>query len=143
MAQWLRKHERDIVVTPIALGESKYDIGLTTSICNREELGCWSAEGMRRLRVINLGCPARSSAKKGQSHVLLSQDSKFAPLRDPENRTGNPRVLFGGMPGTSPQLPKSEPWQGPFSHLQTPAQCPGRRKQPSVLRWGATVIRGH
>jgi predicted nucleic acid-binding protein len=54
VVQWLRKHERDIVVTPIVLGEIEYGIGLTTSIRKRKELKRWFAEGMRRLRVIDL-----------------------------------------------------------------------------------------
>jgi predicted nucleic acid-binding protein len=54
VVQWLRKHERDIVVTPIVLGEIEYGIGLTTSIRKRKELERWFAEGMRRLRVIDL-----------------------------------------------------------------------------------------
>lgn len=51
---WLRKHERDLAVTPIVLGEIEYGIGLTNSPRKRKELEHWFAEGMKRLRVIDL-----------------------------------------------------------------------------------------
>ena len=54
VVKWLRKHERDLTVTPIVLGEIEYGIGLTASARKRKELELWFAEGMKRLRVIDL-----------------------------------------------------------------------------------------
>lgn len=38
VVEWLRKHERDLTVTPIMLGEIEYGIGLTASTRKRREL---------------------------------------------------------------------------------------------------------
>lgn len=51
---WLRKYEREIVVTPIVLGEIEYGIGLTPSPRKRKDLELWFREGLKRLRVIDL-----------------------------------------------------------------------------------------
>ena len=54
VVEWLRKHEPSLVVTPIILGEIEYGIGLTSSTRKRKDLERWFAEGMKRLRVLDL-----------------------------------------------------------------------------------------
>ncbi len=54
VVEWLRKHEPSLVVTPIILGEIEYGIGLTSSTRKRKDLERWFAEGMQRLRVLDL-----------------------------------------------------------------------------------------
>lgn len=80
VVQWLRKHERDIVVTPIVLGEMEYGIGLTTSIRKRKELERWFAEGMRRLRVIDLDTDTASIW--AALLVRLRKQGKAMPVKD-------------------------------------------------------------
>jgi len=80
VVQWLRKHERDIVVTPIVLGEIEYGIGLTTSIRKRKELERWFAEGMRRLRVIDLDTDTASIW--AALLVRLRKQGKAMPVKD-------------------------------------------------------------
>ncbi len=80
VVQWLRKHERDIVVTPIVLGEIEYGIGLTTSIRKRKELERWFAEGMRRLRVIDLDTDTASIW--AALLVRLRKKGKAMPVKD-------------------------------------------------------------
>jgi predicted nucleic acid-binding protein len=80
VVQWLRKHERDIVVTPIVLGEIEYGIGLTTSIRKRKELERWFAEGMRRLRVIDLDTDTASIL--AALLVRLRKKGKAMPVKD-------------------------------------------------------------
>lgn len=80
VVQWLRKHERDIVVTPIVLGKIEYGIGLTTSIRKRKELERWFAEGMRRLRVIDLDTDTASIW--AALLVRLRKQGKAMPVKD-------------------------------------------------------------
>lgn len=54
VVEWLRRHERFIAVTPIILGEIEFGIGLTPSTRKRRALEQWLAEGIKRLRVIDL-----------------------------------------------------------------------------------------
>lgn len=74
------KHERDIVVTPIVRGEIEYGIGLTTSIRKRKELERWFAEGMRRLRVIDLDTDTASI--RAALLVRLRKQGKAMPVKD-------------------------------------------------------------
>jgi predicted nucleic acid-binding protein len=61
VVDWLRKHERDLTVNPIVLGEIEYGIGLTASLRKRRELERWFAEGITRLRVVDLDAGTASA----------------------------------------------------------------------------------
>lgn len=80
VVQWLRKHERDIAVTPIVLGEIEYGIGLTTSTRKRKELERWFAEGMKRLRVIDLD--ADTASTWAALLVRLRKKGKAMPVKN-------------------------------------------------------------
>lgn len=80
VVQWLRKYERDIAVTPIVLGEIEYGIGLTTSTRKRKELERWFAEGMKRLRVIDLD--ADTASTWAALLVRLRKKGKAMPVKD-------------------------------------------------------------
>ncbi|MFO0942490.1 MAG: type II toxin-antitoxin system VapC family toxin [Pirellulales bacterium] len=84
VVDWLREHERDIVVTPIVLGEIEHGIGLTSSSRKRKALEIWFAEGLKRLRVIEIDTGTASVwanllvrlKKKGRK--MLVKDSLIA-----------------------------------------------------------------
>lgn len=80
VVQWLRKYERDIAVTPIVLGEIEYGIGLTTSTRKRKELERWFAEGMKRLRVIDLD--ADTASTWAALLVRLRKKGKAMPVKN-------------------------------------------------------------
>jgi predicted nucleic acid-binding protein len=80
VVEWLRKHERHITVTPIVLGKIEYGIGLTASTRRRKELERWFAEGMKRLRVIDLD--ADTAPIWAALLVRLRKKGKAMPVKD-------------------------------------------------------------
>jgi len=51
---WLRVHDRHLVVNPIILGELEYGILLLPAGRRRTRLQKWFADGVKRLRVLDL-----------------------------------------------------------------------------------------
>jgi len=49
---WLRKHERDLVVDPIVLGEIRFGIHLMPRGARRRRLESWFEEGVRRIHCV-------------------------------------------------------------------------------------------
>lgn len=80
VVEWLRKHERDLAMTPIVLGEIEYGIGLTISPRKRKELEHWFAGGMKRLRVIDLDSGTTSSW--AALLVRLKKKGRAMPVKD-------------------------------------------------------------
>jgi predicted nucleic acid-binding protein len=80
VVDWLRKHEPDLVVTPIVLGEIQYGIGLTNSSRKRRDLQRWLEEGLRRLRVVDLDSGTASTW--ASLLVLLKKKGKTMPVKD-------------------------------------------------------------
>ena len=60
VVEWIRRHEPDIVVTPIVLGEIEYGIGLTPLGRKRTELQRWFEGGLRALAIRHT--PVRAKA---------------------------------------------------------------------------------
>jgi predicted nucleic acid-binding protein len=52
VVEWLRRHERDIVVDPIILGEIRFGIHLLPAGNRRRRLERWFAEGVQRVRCL-------------------------------------------------------------------------------------------
>ncbi len=80
VVEWLRKHERNLSVTPIVLGEIEYGIGLTTSSRKRIELELWFAEGMKRLRVIDMD--AGTASVWAALLIRLKKKGRAMPVKD-------------------------------------------------------------
>lgn len=80
VVDWLRKHEHDLIVTPIILGEIEYGIGLTTSPRKRKELEVWFAEGMKRMRVIDLD--SGTASVWAALLVRLKKKGRAMPVKD-------------------------------------------------------------
>lgn len=51
---WLRAHEAELAVNPVILGELEYGILLLPAGRRRARLERWFAEGIQRLRVLDL-----------------------------------------------------------------------------------------
>lgn len=52
VVEWLRRHERNIVVDPIILGEIRFGICLLPAGNRRRRLERWFAEGVERIRCL-------------------------------------------------------------------------------------------
>jgi hypothetical protein len=53
VVDWLRRHERRLLVNPIILGELEYGILLLPAGRRRARLEKWFADGLKRLRVLD------------------------------------------------------------------------------------------
>lgn len=80
VVDWLRKHERDMVVTPIVLGEIEYGIGLTASSTKRKALQQWFEDGLQRLRVLDLDSGTASAW--ATLLVRLKKKGQAMPVKD-------------------------------------------------------------
>ncbi len=80
VVEWLRQHEKELVVTPIILGEIEYGIGLTPSGRKRTVLRRWFEDGVRRLRVVDLD--ARTASTWAALLVRLKQKGQAMPVKD-------------------------------------------------------------
>ncbi|HQX52465.1 MAG TPA: type II toxin-antitoxin system VapC family toxin [Planctomycetaceae bacterium] len=78
--RWLRDHEADFVVNPIVLGEIEYGIGLTPSTRKRAELQKWLANGLSRLRIVNIDLDTASIW--AALLVRLRKKGKTMPIKD-------------------------------------------------------------
>ncbi len=52
IVEWLRRHERSIVVDPVVLGEVRYGILLLARCTRRARLERWFDEGIRRIECL-------------------------------------------------------------------------------------------
>ncbi len=69
---WIRKHERDLAVNPIILGELEYGILLLPSSRRRAKLEQWFAAGAKRLRILDFDATTASV----WAHLLARLKSK-------------------------------------------------------------------
>jgi predicted nucleic acid-binding protein len=80
VVNWLRRHEPDLAITPIVLGEIQYGIGLTASPRKRKALQNWLEEGLRRLRVLDLD--SGTAAVWAILLVRLKKKGQAMPVKD-------------------------------------------------------------
>lgn len=84
VVEWLRRHERDLAVNPIILGELEYGILLLPASRRRARLEQWFTDGVQRLRVLDFDTAtaaawARLLAKlKKKGHAMPIKDSLIA-----------------------------------------------------------------
>ena len=80
VVDWLRRHERRLVVNPIILGELEYGILLLPSGRRRMRLEKWFSGGMRRLRVLDFDA---DTAKVWAGLLAeLKRKGRAMPLKD-------------------------------------------------------------
>jgi predicted nucleic acid-binding protein len=78
--KWMRRHEADLVVTPIVLGEIEYGIRLMPAGRKRTQLLKWFAEGVQRLRVLDLD--AGTATTWAMLLSRLKQQGRAMPVKD-------------------------------------------------------------
>ena len=80
VVDWLRTHDRRLVVNPIILGELEYGIMLLPAGKRRTRLQKWFAKGVKRLRVFDLDV----DTAKAWSTLLaeLKRKGRAMPIKD-------------------------------------------------------------
>jgi predicted nucleic acid-binding protein len=77
VVEWLRRHERELVVDPIVLGEIRFGIHLLPAGRRRRALEHWFEEGVRRIHCLQL------DAATGLRWARLLADLRAAGLAMP------------------------------------------------------------
>lgn len=84
VVDWLRRHEPELAVNPIILGELEYGILLLPAGRRRSRLERWFAEGVRRLRILDFDAATASewarllARLKGKGMAMPVKDSLIA-----------------------------------------------------------------
>jgi predicted nucleic acid-binding protein len=77
---WLRRHERDLAVNPIILGELEYGILLLPAGKRRTRLEHWFTVGVPRLRVLDFD--TASAAAWARLLARLKKKGRAMPIKD-------------------------------------------------------------
>ena len=77
---WLRRHEREIAVDPIILGEVRFGILLLPKGRRREKLQRWFDEGVQRVTCVPFDAPA--GLRWAQPLATLRASGHAMPVKD-------------------------------------------------------------
>jgi hypothetical protein len=80
VVEWLRRHERDIVVDPVILGEIRFGILLLPRGRRRVRLERWFEEGVKRLRC--LAWEAETGLRWAELLAHLRVTGRAMPIKD-------------------------------------------------------------
>ena len=80
VVEWLRLHEREIVVDPIILGEIRFGIHLLAAGSRRRHLEHWFEEGVRRIHC--LPWDASSGLRWAKLLAALRSIGQAMPIKD-------------------------------------------------------------
>jgi predicted nucleic acid-binding protein len=80
VVQWLRDHERELVVDPVILGEIRFGILLLTRSKRRTRLERWFEEGVSRIRCLPWG--ASSGLRWAELLASLRKSGRAMPIKD-------------------------------------------------------------
>lgn len=80
VVDWLRRHERDLSVNPIILGELEYGILLLPASRRRTRLEHWFTGGVQRLRVLDFD--TASAAAWARLLARLRKKGHAMPIKD-------------------------------------------------------------
>lgn len=80
MVDWLRRHERDLAVNPIVLGELEYGILVLPAGRRRTRLERWFTEGVQRLRILDFD--AATAAVWAGLLARLKKKGNAMPIKD-------------------------------------------------------------
>jgi predicted nucleic acid-binding protein len=80
VVEWLRRHERDLAVDPIILGELEYGILLLPAGRRRKRLEQWFTVGVRRMRVLDFDTAA--AAAWARLLARLKKKGRAMPVKD-------------------------------------------------------------
>ncbi len=84
---WLRRHERELAVSPIILGELKYGILILPTGRRRTRLEEWFSAGVPRLQVLDFDTAA-AGAWVGLL-ARLKKKGRAMPIKEPYRRHGS------------------------------------------------------
>lgn len=77
---WLRKHQRQLAVNPVVLGELEYGIRLLPPGPKRRRLEAWFKDGSRRLKVLDFD--AVCSSEWARLLARLRKSGHAMPVKD-------------------------------------------------------------
>lgn len=77
---WLRRHERDLAVSPIILGELEYGILILPASRRRTRLEQWFSAGIPRLRVLDFDTAAAGAW--ASLLARLKKKGRAMPIKD-------------------------------------------------------------
>ncbi len=80
VVDWLRRHERQVLVDPVILGEIRYGILLLPSGRRRSRLERWFDDGVRRLQC--LSWEADTGLRWAELLVRLRRSGRAMPIKD-------------------------------------------------------------
>ncbi len=80
VVEWLRRHERDLVVDPIILGEVRFGILLLPKGKRRTRLERWFEAGVQRLQC--LPWEAETGLRWAELLALLRASGRAMPIKD-------------------------------------------------------------
>jgi toxin FitB len=78
--EWFRKHERELVIDPIVLGEIRFGILLLPRGAKRSRLERWFESGIRKLEC--LPWEARTGLRWAELIARLRQTHQAMPIKD-------------------------------------------------------------
>ena len=80
VVEWLRRHERELAVDPVILGELRFGILILPAGAKRRRLESWFDSGVSRLRC--LAWEAATGLRWAQLLANLRQSGRAIPLKD-------------------------------------------------------------
>ena len=80
VVEWLRDHERDLVVDPVILGEIRFGILLLTRSKRRSRLELWFDEGVSRIRCVPWD--ASNGLRWAELLASLRTSGRSMPIKD-------------------------------------------------------------
>lgn len=80
VVEWLRRHERDLTVNPIILGELEYGILLLPASRRRARQEQWFSLAVQRLRVLDFDAP--TAAAWARLLVRMKKKGQAMPIKD-------------------------------------------------------------
>ena len=80
VVEWLRRHEHDLTVNPIILGELEYGILLLPASRRRTRLEQWFAVGVQRIHVLDFD--ATTAAAWSRLLARLKKKGHAMPIKD-------------------------------------------------------------
>ena len=80
VVEWLRKHDRDLAVNPIILGELEYGILLLPASRRRKKLVDWFEGGIGQLNVVEID--AETAAVWAKLLADLQRKGRAMPIKD-------------------------------------------------------------
>ena len=80
VVDWLRRHERELAVNPIILGELEYGILLLPASRRRIRLEHWFTTGVQRLRVLDFD--TATAAAWARLLARLKKKGRAMPIKD-------------------------------------------------------------